>query len=213
MLFENREDAGQKLARELERYRGTNSIVLALPRGGVEVGRVVAESLGVPLDVIVTRKIGAPGQPEYAIGAIAENGVVVINEDEVRRLGISQEYLDAEIARQRQEIRHRLDTFRDGRSLPDLRDRTVILVDDGIATGFTALAALQAIQAEKPERVVIATPVAPREVVSLLARYADDVVVLATPDPFLAVGYWYRRFDQLSDDDVCRQLAGSRQAR
>jgi len=206
MLFQDRQDAGKRLAQKLEEFKGTDAVVLALPRGGVVVGYEIAKELRIPLDVIITRKIGAPGNPEYAIGAIAETGEAQLNEPEIHAYGIPQSHVAAEIARQREEINRRIALYRDGRPLPDLKGRTVIVVDDGIATGFTMKTAIRAIWARQPQAVVLAVPVAPRESIVDLSDEVTRVVCLATPEPFFAVGAWYRDFTQVTDEEVRRYL-------
>ena len=200
--FEDRQDAGQRLATELEDYRGKNAIVVALPRGGVVVGYEIARHLGLPLDVIITRKIGAPGNPEYAIGAVAENGEAVVNEREIDAYGISRRYVEAETARQREEIERRVQLYRQGRRLPDLKGKIAIVVDDGIATGFTMFAAVKAVKAEGPAAVVVAVPVAAPSSLHTLKSEVDRLVYLAAPSPFWAVGMFYRDFAQVSDEEV-----------
>lgn len=210
MLFANRSEAGKQLAERLRNYAGEGTIVLALPRGGVVVGYEVARVLRLPLDVIITRKIGAPGAPEYAIGAVAENGEVLLNDAEIRLMGISQKYIEEEIARQRAEIERRKDLYRGGKPFPRLTGRRVILVDDGIATGFTVRTSIKAIMAEKPLELVLAVPVAPAEAIDELAAMVDAVVCLDTPSPFIAVGAWYRSFEQTTDEEVGALLAAVR---
>jgi putative phosphoribosyl transferase len=205
-LFLNRTQAGRDLGIALERYRGPASLVLGLPRGGVVVAAEVARTLGSPLNVIITRKIGAPGNPEYAIGAVAEGGVVVLNQREITTYGIGQSYVDEEIRRQEQAIRQRVQLFRGGAPLPPLRDRPVIVVDDGVATGYTMLAALRAVRQAGAHPVVMATPVIPPSTLAQLEFECDDAVALATPEPFYAVGLFYQDFQQVSDQEVVRLL-------
>lgn len=206
MLFQDRTDAGRRLAQKLMQYRDKSTIVLALPRGGVVVGYEIAVALGVPLDVIITHKIPAPGNPEYAIGAVAENGEAQLNQDEIRLLGISSAYIQRETQRQLDEIERRKTLYRGDKPLPSVAGRTVIIVDDGVATGYTMMAAVKAVKAQRPRQIVVAVPVGPRETLDLLAEMADDVVVLDTPVPFFAVGAFYRNFEQTSDEDVRRIL-------
>ena len=212
MLFKDRREAGKRLAEELKSYAGKDTIVLALPRGGVVIGFEVAKALQVPLDVIITRKIGAPTAPEYAIGAVAENGEVLLNDEEIRLLGISRRYIDEEIRRQKIEIERRIGLYRGGKRLPSLSGKRVILVDDGIATGFTVKTSIRAVRAENPRELVLAVPVAPAEVIDELAPLVDAVVCLATPSPFIAVGAWYRSFEQTTDDEVRSLLDAARRA-
>ena len=206
MLFQDRTDAGRRLAQKLMQYRDKSTVVLALPRGGVVVGYEIAVALGVPLDVIITHKIPAPGNPEYAIGAVAENGETQLNQDEIRLLGISSAYIQRETQRQLEEIERRKSLYRGDKPLPPVAGRTVIIVDDGVATGYTMMAAVKAVKALRPRQIVVAVPVGPRETLDLLAEMADDVVVLDTPVPFFAVGVFYRNFEQTSDEDVRRTL-------
>jgi len=210
VLFGDRHEAGRRLARCLEEYRGADAVVLGLPRGGVVVGAEIAGALGLPLDVIISRKIGAPGNPEYAIGAVAENGEVQLNEAEIAAFGISRRYIHDQVQQELREIERRIQLYRAGRKLLDLEGRTVILVDDGIATGFTVMVAIKAVRAERPRKVVLAVPVAPPESIEELQPQVDQLVCLATPVPFLAVGRFYRRFEQVSDEEVTQYLAASR---
>lgn len=186
-------------------------MVLGIPRGGVIVAAVVADRLALALDVVVPRKIGAPHNPELGIGAIAP-GVRVLDEAMIRRLGVDRGYLESEIARQEREIDRRSAAYRGGRPPLDVRGRSAIVVDDGVATGGTAIAALRWARAAGTRQVVLAVPVAPAASVHRLKREADRVVVLQTPDPFYAVGEWYRRFGQASDDDVVAALGGRAKA-
>lgn len=210
MLFANRCDAGRRLAAALADLRGRDVIVLAIPRGGVEVGYEIARALDAPLDVILTHKVGAPENPEYAIGAVSEIGAVELNEAEIRAAGIPHAEVEAEVARQRAEIERRRQLYRDGRPLPPLAGRVVIVTDDGVATGFTIGAALRAVRGAAPAELVLAVPVAPAETLTELAPLADRVVCLATPEPFWAVGLWYRTFEQTSDERVRQLLAAAR---
>jgi len=207
VIFADRRDAGERLARALE-HLGPNGLVLAIPRGGVIVGDVVASELGVPLDVVVPRKVGAPGNPELAIGAVAP-GVRVLDPRMIRALGVSERYLEREIATQEAEIERRQQAYRSGRPPQPISGRVAIVVDDGVATGSTAVAALRWARAEGAERVVLAVPVAPPQTIERLGAEADEVVVLETPQPFLAVGEWYRDFDQTTDEQVVRALVRS----
>jgi predicted phosphoribosyltransferase len=201
--FRDRSDAGRQLAARLQEYRGRPDVlVLALPRGGVPVGYEVARALGAPLDVFVVRKLGVPGHEELAMGAIATGGARVMNEEVVARVGISPEVLDAVTTREREEVFRRERLYRGDRTPPDVRGRTVIVVDDGLATGATMRAAVAALRQQRPERIVVAVPAGSAETCADLRTNADEVVCLLTPDPFLAVGFWYEDFGQLSDEDV-----------
>ncbi len=210
-IFEDRRDAGRRLAAELEEYRGTDALILALPRGGVVTGYEVSAALGLPLEVFISRKIGAPGNPELAIGAISEAGGEWIDQEAIELLGVSQEYIREETERQRREIERRIRMYRQGRPLPPVAGRTVIVVDDGIATGYTMLAALRGLRQAHPAILVAAVPVAPEESLWKVSRESDRVVCLATPEPFYAVGFHYVGFEQLSDDDVVTYLNQARQ--
>jgi putative phosphoribosyl transferase len=201
MIFANRVDAGRRLAARLEEYRSPDTIVLAIPRGGVVVGYEVARALGAPLDVTIPRKIGAPGQPELAIGAIGDD-VVVLDDRTISYLHVREEYISEEIERQKAEIERRWRLYRDDRPFPNVKGKTVLLVDDGMATGATTLAAARAVRAKDPGRLVLAVPVAPVESVARLRPEVDEIVVLETPEPFFSVGSWYSVFDQTSDEEV-----------
>lgn len=203
--FADRSEAGRELA-ELLATRSDlprdQTIVLALPRGGVVVGFEVARRLGVPLDVIVARKLGAPMQPELALGAVTAQGHLVLDRELVRSLHVSDTYLQQEQQAQIEEAQRREVLYRKGRPPLDLAGRTVILVDDGVATGATLRAALRAVRMASPARVIVALPVGPPDTIEHLRREADDVICLRTPEPFFAVGAWYRDFRQVSDEEV-----------
>ena len=207
MIFADRRDAGEHLAQAL-RHLGSNAVVLAIPRGGVIVGDVVARERSVPLDVVVPRKVGAPGNPELAIGAVAP-GIRVLDARMIRALGVSERYLEREIAAQEAEIERRQHAYRGGRPPQPVSGLVAVIVDDGVATGSTAVAALRWARQEEAERVVLAVPVAPPQTIERLRAEADEVVVLETPQPFLAVGEWYRDFDQTTDEEVVSALARS----
>jgi len=211
MVFLDRDDAGRRLARALLHLRGKNPVVVGLPRGGVPVAAQVARVLEAPLDVIVVRKLGIPYQPEVAMGAIGERDVRLVDWDIVSLAGVSASEVREVIERERGEVRRRARWFRDGRAPLDLEDRTVIVVDDGIATGSTIAAAVRVARSLGAESIVVAAPVAPADVVERLRRLADDVVVLETPEVFAAVGQAYAVFDQVSDDEVARTLLESRE--
>jgi predicted phosphoribosyltransferase len=181
-------------------------VILGIPRGGVIVAEVVARTLGAPLDVVVPRKIGAPGNPELGLGAVAP-GVRVLDPWLIERLGVSEAYLEREIASEEREIERRLHAYREGRPPVDIAGRTAVVVDDGVATGGTAVAALRWARAQGAAEVILAVPVAPPQTIDRLRAEADEVVALATPEPFFAVGEWYRDFDQTSDAEVVAALA------
>ncbi len=208
MIFADRHEAGQRLAKALASHAGSDCVVLAIPRGGVIVGEVVARELGAPLDVVVPRKIGAPGNPELAIGAVAP-GVRVLDPRMVGALGVTESYLEREISTQEAEIERRQHAFREGRPAQRIEGRVAIVVDDGVATGSTAVAALRWARAQAASRVILAVPVAPPQALARLEPEADEVVLLETPEPFFAVGEWYRDFDQTTDDQVVAALARS----
>jgi predicted phosphoribosyltransferase len=206
--FHDRTDAGRRLAEKLAAYAGRPDIlVLALPRGGVPVGYEVARALGAPLDVFVVRKLGVPGYEELAMGAVATGGVRVLNDEIVQGLGISEHEIDAAVARELQELARREQLYRGARPPPDVGGRTVILVDDGLATGATMRAAVEASRQQQPARTVVAVPTASPDTCEALKAEADDVICAMTPDPFFAVGHWYEDFTQTTDDEVRELLA------
>lgn len=207
MVFADRIDAGRQLAAQLTHLRRADVVVLGLPRGGVPVALEVARALGAPLDVIVVRKLGVPVQPELAMGAIGEDGVRVINESVVRLAGVREADLAAVEARERAELARRAARLRGHRARLSLIEKTAIVVDDGIATGSTARAACEVARAHGASRVVLAVPVAPREWASRLADAADELVCVASPRDFVAVGQFYADFSATSDDEVVRCLA------
>jgi predicted phosphoribosyltransferase len=201
--FADRVDAGRALAKALEKRRGAaDTIVLGLPRGGVPVAHEIAEALALPLDVLVVRKLGLPWQPELAMGAIASGGALVLNDEVVRYLGDRGDAFETVRAREQAELERRERDYRGDRPPLDMRNRTGILVDDGLATGATMEAAVRSLQALGASRVVVAVPVASPEARDRIAAVADEVVCLATPMLFSAVGQWYRDFGQTSDDEV-----------
>ena len=206
--FRNRTDAGRQLAEKLAAYAHRPGVlVLALPRGGAPVGFELARALGAPLDVFLVRKLGVPGYEELAMGAVATGGVRVLNDEIVRGLGISEHEIDAAAARELQELARRQRLYRGDRPLPDIAGRTVILVDDGLATGATMRAAIAAVRQQQPARIVVAVPTASPDTCEALKAEADDVVCAMTPEPFLAVGHWYEDFTQTTDDEVRELLA------
>lgn len=204
-IFANRREAGVELARHLQDYRGHNPLVLGLPRGGIVVAYEVARELDAELDVIVANKVGAPGHPEFAIGAVAANGVRFFDERSVHAMGLSSQ-LDELAEAAAQETRRRMQAYRGDKGLPEMRQRTVIIVDDGLATGATARAAIEAARAEGPKTVALAVPVGAPDTVANFQGLADAVVCLIQPKHFRAVGLWYREFDQTTDAEVLRLL-------
>lgn len=205
--IQDRTFAGRELARALEGYRDREHlVVLALPRGGVPVAAEIAEYLGAELDLMIVRKLGMPGHEEFAMGAIASGGVRVLNRQVLSYGGVSEEAIEQVAKRERQELERRERAYRGDRPWPDMGDATVILVDDGLATGATMSAALEALKAHRPREVVVAVPVAPADTISNLRNSADAVICLATPAHFNAIGQWYQDFHQVSDAEVRRLL-------
>lgn len=202
IVFDDRKDAGRRLAERLSSYRGRDVIVLALPRGGVEVGYEVARSLDAPLDVIVARKIGAPGQPELGIGAVAPGGVRILDPQAIRWLGVTDDQIAWIAAQEEEEMDRRLQEYRGNAAPMDLRGKTVILVDDGLATGVTARAAVEAVRNEGAREIVLAIPVCAAETAEAFRARVDSVVCVSTPPDFRAVGLWYRDFSQVTDEEV-----------
>lgn len=205
-VFADRREAGRRLARELLPLADQNPVVLALPRGGVPVAREIAVALGAPLDILAVRKLGAPGNPEYGVGAVAEDGSRVIDPEAVRQLGIGPEILDSIIAAETAELARRVAAYRGEQAPLELTGRTVIVVDDGVATGVTDTAALRAVRRSGPERLILAVPVCPPDSIGLLRAEADEVICLATPARFFGVGQQYRDFSQVSDQQVVSAL-------
>lgn len=207
MRFHDRSDAGERLGREVAALDlPPPQVVLALPRGGVPVGAAVARALGAPLDVLVVRKVGFPGQPELAAGAVASGGILVLNRALLDDAGVSGARLQGAVEAERRELDRRERVYRGDRGFPPLQGRTVVLVDDGLATGATMEAAVEAVRSRGPGAIVVAVPVAPPETVRRLEARADAVVALLTPADFLAIGQWYDRFEQLTDAEVQRYL-------
>ncbi|HVR71406.1 MAG TPA: phosphoribosyltransferase family protein [Vicinamibacteria bacterium] len=217
-MFQDRQDAGRQLGELLKGVvtaRGDDLVVLAIPRGGVIVARPVGEALGAPLDVIVPRKLGAPDNAELAIGAVALSGdeeITVLDEESLAWLRVPAGYVDSEVERQRREIQRREEVYRQGRPPAPLAGRTVVLVDDGVATGLTARAALAAVSRQHPKEAVLAVPVAPPETVREFGRLGLKLLALETPSPFGAVGRFYADFRPVEDDEVLAVLAASRTA-
>jgi putative phosphoribosyl transferase len=213
-MFKDRKDAGTQLAESLKEYIGQeNMLVLALPRGGIVTGVEIANRLRAPLDVLIVRKIGHPWQPELAVGAISETGSIVYNEDVVASVGVTKDYLRGEAARQREEIARRQQLYRSGQKLVNLRGKTVILVDDGVATGATMKAAVETLNREQVRKLVVAVPVAPPYTAAELQRMVDVFVCLAIPEDFMSVGGCYEDFPQVTDTDVVKLLEDTRSGR
>jgi putative phosphoribosyl transferase len=207
MRFHDRTQAGQLLARELAELSGRpDAIVLGVPRGGVVVAYEVAKALDVPLDVHITRKIGAPHNPELAIGAVASDGTTFLDQALIRSMHVSNEYIQAEVERQRQEIGRRLTAYRGARPEPDVEGKTVVLVDDGVATGATVLTSLRALRQRRPAQLILAIPVGAASSLRMLRPEADRIICLHAPEEFWAVGAFYAYFDQTSDKKVIHLL-------
>jgi predicted phosphoribosyltransferase len=201
-FFVDRVDAGKRLASVLKNFSGKKGIVLAIPRGGVVVGYVIAKTLNLPLDIIIPRKIGAPNNPELAIGAVAEDGTAILDQNLIKYLGVSREYVIEETESQKKEIRRRLKLYKQDASYPDLKGVDVIVVDDGIATGSTMKAALASVKNRGASSITVAVPVGPPSTIEELEKMADRVVCLYTPEFFQAIGEFYKDFSQTSDEEV-----------
>lgn len=210
--FDHRVQAGQLLGHALHKYaQRPDVLVLALPRGGVPVGFEIAKAIGAPLDVMMVRKLGAPGREELAMGAIASGGIRILNPDVVASLGIPEKIIQNVAAKEQQELERRSHVYRGGRVFPEVKEQCLIVVDDGLATGATMRAAVVALRAKAPARIVVAVPVAPPSSVEQIRQEADEVVCLETPEPFFGVGRWYRDFPQTTDQEVKDLLARSRE--
>jgi putative phosphoribosyl transferase len=208
--FVDRHDAGRLLASRLARYAGRDDVlVLGLPRGGVPVAYEVAQALGAPMDLFLVRKLGTPGHRELAMGAIASGGIRVLNDEVVRWYRIPEPEIERVVREEEQELDRRERAYREGRPAPNLENRIVILIDDGLATGSTMRAAAQAVRQRHPSRVVVAVPVGARETCAELANVADEVICVRMPEPFSAVGQWYLDFAQTDDDEVRHLLQQS----
>ena len=211
-IYRDRYEAGRELATKLIAYAHRQDVlVLALPRGGVPVGYEVAKALLAPLDVFVVRKLGVPGHEELAMGAIATGGICVINEEVVRMLHIPERVIDAVVAKEQRELERRERLYRDDRPPPDVNGCIVILVDDGLATGSTMLAAVEALRQQHPARLVVAVPVAAPSTCEEFRAEVDEIVCAQTPEPFFGVGYWYEDFSQTSDEEVHDLLSRAEQ--
>jgi predicted phosphoribosyltransferase len=207
MIFEDRRDAGRKLGSALMSHvENENSIILALPRGGVPVAYEAARELGVPMDILLVRKLGVPGQEELAMGAIGSGGIQVLNKSLINMLGIPEESIDAVAKREDQEMKRSERIYRGNNPALGVEGKTVIIVDDGLATGATMRAAAEALRARNPVKIIVAAPVASPDTCEALNVVADEVVCLQTPQPFSSVGQWYKNFDQTSDQEVTALL-------
>ncbi|MBO8127102.1 MAG: phosphoribosyltransferase [Firmicutes bacterium] len=201
-MFRDRAEAGEKLADRLGQYKGQETIVLAIPRGGLLVAVPIIKQIHCHWDLIIPRKLGAPHNPEFAIGAVSVDGTYYLQEDYVKMLGVPQAYIDQEVKEQTREIKRRMEKYRGKSEPPEVKNRRVIIVDDGIATGLTVLAAIKSIQNQNAAKTVIAVPVGPPDSIEKLRTFADEVVCLATPEPFYAVSEHYENFQQVEDDEV-----------
>ena len=208
MVFSDRRDAGRRLAEQLRSYAGVSPVVVALPRGGVPVAAEVAEALGAPLDILAVRKLGAPGHPELAVGAVAEDDVGVIDARTIRAASMSEDQLNATLDRESAELGRRVRAYRGERAPIDLAGRTVIIVDDGLATGLTDLAGVRAVRGRGARRIIVAAPVASRAAVDLIGTEADEVVCAFVPPDLRSVGEWYADFSEVTDDQVISVLEG-----
>ncbi len=209
--FMDRVDAGKRLASALKDFSGKHGIVLAIPRGGVVVGFEIAKALSLPLDIIIPRKIGAPENPELAIGAVAEDGTAILDNQLIKYLGVSNEYVEKKLKRQKHEIERRLKLYRQDSSYPNLKGLDVIVVDDGIATGSTMKAALASVKNRGASSVTVAVPVGPPSTIEELEKIADRVVCLHTPEYFQAIGEFYSDFSQTPDEEVIMLLKESKE--
>lgn len=209
-MFKDRGDAGVQLVHRLKEYKDRKGVlVLALPRGGVATGYEIAHYLNVPLDIIIVRKIGFPGQPEFGIGAVSETGTVVLNELTISAYGVAKDYIENEISGQKEEISRRVKLYRKGKELPDLKGKIVILVDDGVATGATMKAAIVTLKEEKLDKLIVALPVGHPDVADEIEKMVDEFICIETPLDFMAVGAYYHDFTQVSDAEVIELLQRS----
>lgn len=211
MVFRDRDHAGELLAKQLERYAHSNLVVVGIPNGGVVVAKVVADRLGAPLDVVVVKKLGAPGNPEFAIGALGPEDQIILDEELINRLGIPGDYVNKAVGQVGIELENRERLFRRAKPPEDFQGKTVILVDDGIATGATVEVAIKAIKQKTPEKIILAAPVASQEAVRKLETQVDEIFCLIVPTPFIAVGQFYDDFGQTDVGEVVGILKGSKQ--
>jgi|SRR5208283_1335288 len=202
-MFRDRRDAGTQLASRLNEYKDKKAVLLlALPRGGVVVGFEIARYLKIPMDVLIVRKIGLPIDSELAVAAVSETGTVALNDSIISAYGVTKKYITDEILSQQKEIKERIDVYRNGRALPELEDKIIILTDDGVATGATIKATITALRKEKLKRLIVALPVAPPPVAEEIGRMADELICIETPSDFMSVGSYYRNFGQVTDEEV-----------
>lgn len=205
-MFLDRADAGEKLTDSLKKFKDEDVIVLAVPRGGVEIACDTIKRFGFKWDLIIPRKIGAPQNKEFAIGAVSADGSYFINDDYVKMYGISQDYIEKEVAEQIDEIKRRMKEYRGTDTFPEVKDKTVIIIDDGIATGFTILAVIKAVKKQGAKKIILAIPVGPRETIEEFKEIVDEVICLHIPQEFYAVGYYYVDFKQVTDEEVFKMM-------
>lgn len=210
MIFKNRQEAGQQLAEKLTKYAKDKPIVVALPRGGVVLGYEVAKKLKAPLDILVARKIGAPLHPEFGIGAIAPNGIFILNTDLIKSFGITESELKKVIKTQTKEMTRRVELYRQDLPLIDLKNRTVIVIDDGLATGVTTQAAILSIKQMSPKKIILAVPISPPDTANKFRKKVDEFLCLLEPAGFYAVGAYYEDFEQVTDDEVISLIRKSK---
>jgi len=201
-MFVDRKDAGEKLSMELEKFKDENPIVLAIPRGGIVTAYETIKKFGLQWDLIIPRKIGSPHNKEIAIGAISLDETYLFNEKYIEMLNISQEYIKKEVFEQTEEIKRRLNKYKGNENFPYVKNKTVIIIDDGIATGFTIQAAINSIKKHDAKKIILAVPVAPQDTISLLEKIVDEVICLFIPDEFYAVGSYYKSFEQTTDEEI-----------
>lgn len=201
-MFRDRKDAGEKLSIELEKFKDEDPIILAIPRGGIVTAYETIKKLGVQWDLIIPRKIGSPHNKEIAIGAVSLDGTYILNKEFINILNISQEYIKKEIFKQTEEIKRRLNKYKGDESFPYVKNKTVIIIDDGIATGFTIQAAIKSIKKHHPKKIILAVPVASQDTIFLLKKIVDEVICLLIPTEFYAVSLNYKSFEQTTDDEV-----------
>jgi putative phosphoribosyl transferase len=206
VMFKDRKEAGRLLAKALSEYKDKNPVILAIPRGGVVVAYEVAKALNAPLDLIIPRKISAPDQPELAIGAVTEDGTTILNQDILQYLRVPDDYIKAEVKRQEEEIKRRIQKYLGDKPRVPIKGKIIILIDDGVATGATIRAAIASIRKRKPALIVLAIPVGPIDTIEELRKDADRVICLMTPEPFFAIGQFYENFEQTSDKEVIQIL-------
>lgn len=204
MLFKDREQAGRQLAEKLQKYKGKDTLILAIPRGGLVIGFALAKALGAPLDIIVTKKIGYPGDPEYAIGAVGPNKAVIVNEDAAK--DVPKEYIDEQVKEISAAINEKYRKYKGKVEIPNLKDKIVILTDDGVATGSTIKVSIELIKQQQPKKIVVAIPVGPPETIHEIAQQVDEIICLEQPTTFFAIGAFYDNFPQVEDEEAITYL-------